>query len=67
MSEQTTEYLTVQQAIEYSGKSRSTIYRWLYSGVLRGSQDVSNIWHIAKTDLDKVLNKRTPNIIDNNL
>jgi len=65
MNEHTTEYLSVQQAIEYSGRSRSTLYRWLYSGILRGYQDVSHIWYIAKEDLDTVLRKRTPNIVDN--
>ena len=59
------EELTVEQAIEYSGKSRSTIYRWIYAGKLKASQDVSHIWHIAKDELDKVLRKRTPNIVDN--
>ncbi|MFN8495681.1 MAG: helix-turn-helix domain-containing protein [Caldilineaceae bacterium] len=54
-------YLTIAQAVEYSGKGKRTIYRWIEQGKLKAYQNISKVWMIDKNDLDEALNRLTPN------
>lgn len=58
-------FLTIAEAVQYSGKGKRTIYRWIEQKKLKAYKNISNVWVIDKEDLDEALNRLTPNVIEN--
>lgn len=49
------QYLTVAEAVEYSGVSRETLFRWMRNGLLTRHKRGANRTVVDKAELDEIL------------